>query len=110
MAKALFSYVGQPFPDPHRPRFPPPPLLSPALENKRQNKISALSMLESARKANCNSKKHNKILNAKACSKKEKSYKITKEKICSFMSTNENCDIPDLVQAFPGENGSLKSE
>ena len=67
-------------------------------------------MLESARKANCNSKKHNKILNAKACSKKEKSFKITKEKICSFMSTNENCYIPDLVQAFPGENGSLKSE
>ena len=102
MAKALFSFVGQPFTDPHRPRFSPPPLLSPALENRRQNKISA-------RKANCNSKKHNKTLNAKACSKM-KYFKITKEKICSFMSTNENCYIPDLVQAFPGENGSLKSE
>ena len=66
-------------------------------------------MLESARKANCNSKKHNKTLNAKACSKM-KSFKIAKEKIVSFMSTNENCYIPDLVQAFPGENGCLKSE
>ena len=40
VAIALCFFVGQPFPDPHRPRFPPPPLLSPALENKKalQNK------------------------------------------------------------------------
>ena len=44
MATALSAFVGQP--DPHRPRFPPPPLLSPALESKKQNKINALSILE----------------------------------------------------------------
>ena len=97
MVIGLSSFVGQPFPD------PPPPLLPTALENKTQNKISALSMLD-RQIITVKIKSITNYWSLRHVPKGRSPINWQDRKIaqsCQQMkSVENNCYIPDLVRAW----------